>query len=55
MTDHVGPDSSKLAEIAERWGKTTRGPWFWHGNTDYHSESLCGYQPGAGVCEVSHE
>ena len=30
----------------------TPGPWFWWGNTDYHSVALCGRQPGLGVTAV---
>lgn len=45
-------DDKQIQEIRERVSKTTPGPWFWHGNTDNHSISLAGHQPGLGVCEV---
>lgn len=45
-------DDKQIQEIRERVSKTTPGPWFWYGNTDNHSISLAGRQPGLGVCEV---
>ena len=49
LARHEAPDVAELRRLAEG---ATLGPWFWSGNTDSHTVSLCGRQPGLGVCEV---
>ena len=44
--------SLDLEAIRARLAAAAPGPWFWWGNADYHSISLCGRQPGLGVAEV---
>lgn len=43
--------ADRLAEIGERHGAATRGPYFWWGNTDNHQAGLAGRGP-CGVTEV---